>query len=46
MAPNGHVAVVDTFPIDLQGGYARPEFPNLLKNVVADRTRRELAGGL
>src|SRR5437588_7189694 len=32
--------------LHLQGSDARAEFPNLLKNVVADRSRWELAGGL
>ena len=32
--------------LHLQGSDARAEFPNLLKNVVADRSRWELAGSL
>src|SRR5712664_3626819 len=35
-----------SFPLCLQGGDAHAEFPNFLKNVVAYRPRRELAGSL
>src|SRR6267142_477419 len=35
-----------SFPLCLQGGDAPAELPNFLKNVVAYRPRRELAGSL